>query len=90
MEGDFILLLDFKIQLMALLHLDPVQFEVLRRPPARMMIPAIGEQDAADVHKQGGDRDAFFHAVGGLGIWRIGFVMAKPMRFNVFDKMASF
>ena len=36
---------------MPFLHLGPVQFEVLRRPPARLMIPAISKQDTADVHE---------------------------------------
>jgi hypothetical protein len=30
-----------------------------------MMIPAVGEQDAADIEEQGGDRDVFFQWVGG-------------------------
>ena len=36
---------------MPLLHLGPLQLEVRRRPFAGMMIPAVGEQDAADIQK---------------------------------------
>jgi hypothetical protein len=34
---------------MPLLHLGPLQLEVLSCPSARMMIPAVVEQDTADI-----------------------------------------
>ena len=51
---------------MPLLHLIPVQLEVLRGATAGMMIPAVGEQDAADIKEQGRNWDGFFHKIGVL------------------------
>ena len=61
---------------MPLLHLGPVQLKMFRRPPAGMMIPAVGEQDTADVHKQGFDWRAFFMWSVAGAVGEIGFVMA--------------
>ncbi len=41
----------FKVQPMPFFHLCPVQIKMFRRPLAGMMIPAVGEQDTANVHK---------------------------------------
>ena len=64
-ESNFIFLVSFKVQAMPLLHLGPVQLEMFHRPPAGKMIPAVGEQDPADVHEQGFDRSGFVHGAGG-------------------------
>jgi hypothetical protein len=40
-----------------------------------MMIPAIGEQNPADVQKQSRDRGGSFHKVGGWEAWQIGLVI---------------
>jgi hypothetical protein len=42
----------FEDQAVPILHLSPLQLEVLRRPSAGMMIPPVGEQDATDIQKQ--------------------------------------
>src|ERR1017187_5271295 len=68
-ESNFILFVGFKVQAMPLFHLCPVQLKMFRRPPAGMMIPAIGEQDTADVHKQGRDWCSFFHEAGSGEVW---------------------
>jgi hypothetical protein len=36
---------------MAFLHLGPLQFELLRGPFARQVIPPIGQKDAAYIQK---------------------------------------
>ena len=46
---------------MPILHLGPVQLEVGRRPLAGMMIPPVGEKDAADIQKQAGDDRRLLH-----------------------------
>jgi hypothetical protein len=61
---------------MPILHLGPVKLEIIRRPFPGMMIPAVGEQDTANVQEQGCDRDCSFHVAGGWEVWRIGFVIA--------------
>jgi hypothetical protein len=48
-------------QAMALVHLRPIQIEVLGRPFAGQMVPSIGEQDSADIHKERRDRNRSFH-----------------------------
>ena len=47
---------EINVQAMPLFHLGPVQFEMLRRPSAGVVIPAVGEQNAANVQEQRGDR----------------------------------
>src|ERR1019366_1010870 len=64
-ESNFILFVGFKVQAMPLFHLCPVQLKMFRCPPAGMMIPAVGEQDTADVEEEGCDWHGFFHEVGG-------------------------
>jgi hypothetical protein len=61
---------------MPILHLGQLQLEVRRRPFAGMMIPPVGEQDAADIQKQCRDWRDSFHGVGSGEVWRIGFVIA--------------
>src|SRR5208337_3829876 len=41
--------------MVALIHLVVIQVEDLRRQPAHAPVPAVGEQDAADVQKHGGN-----------------------------------
>jgi len=43
------LLVNVEVQAMPLLHFSPVQLEVLRRPPAGKMIPAVVEQNTANI-----------------------------------------
>lgn len=38
-----------EVQAMPACHLGPLQLEVFRRTPARMMIPPVGEQNSADM-----------------------------------------
>jgi hypothetical protein len=52
-----------KVQAMAILHLSPLQVEILRRPSAGMVIPSVSKQDTADIHKQRRDRDRPFHLI---------------------------
>jgi hypothetical protein len=40
---------------------------MFRSATAGMMIPPVGEQDAANIQKQGRNRNVFFHEV---GVWR--------------------
>ena len=61
-ESDFVLLVGFKIQAVPLFHPGPIQFEALRGAAAGVMTPAVREQDAADVQKQAGDGNGFFHS----------------------------
>ena len=42
-------------QLMPGFHVGPLQLEARRRPLAGIMVPAVGEQDAADIQEQAGD-----------------------------------
>ena len=51
-----------KVQAVPILHLSPLQVEILSGPSAGMVIPSIGEQNAADIHKQRCDRDRSFHS----------------------------
>jgi hypothetical protein len=51
----------FEDQAVPIFHLSPRQLEVLRRPSAGVMIPPVGEQDAADIQKQRRDRERSFH-----------------------------
>src|ERR1019366_6873134 len=60
-QRELSLLVGVEGQLMPILHLGPLQLEVLRRPSAGMMIPTVGEQDTADIQKQCRDRDRSFH-----------------------------
>ena len=46
---------------MPILHLGQLQLEVRRRPFAGVMIPPVGEQDAADIQKHAGDCSRFLH-----------------------------
>ena len=69
------LFVGFKVQGMPLLHFGPLQLEVLCRPPARMMIPSIGEQDPADVQKQASNCSRFLHRLS-LGI------VSSPIEFD--------
>src|ERR1039458_9786243 len=61
---------------MPILHFGQLQLEVRRRPFAGMMIPAVGEQDAANIQKQCRDWCASFHLAGSGEVWGIAFVMA--------------
>ena len=63
-------------QVMPILQLGQLQLVVGRRPFAGMMIPPVGEQDAANIQKQCRDGCASFHWAGSGEVWRFGFVMA--------------
>ena len=52
LQRELALLVGVEGQVMPILHLRPVQFEVRRRPFAGMMIPPIGKQDTANIQKQ--------------------------------------
>jgi hypothetical protein len=49
-------------QAMALLHLSPVQLEFSGSLSSRTIVPPIGKQHIADIHKQCCNRDCFFHS----------------------------
>ena len=51
-QRELSLLVGVEGQVMPILHLGQLQLEVRRRPFAGMMIPPVGEQDAADIQKQ--------------------------------------
>ena len=36
---------------MTLFQIAPIQLEVLRRPPAFVVVPSVGEQNTADIHE---------------------------------------
>jgi hypothetical protein len=40
-----------KVQAVSIFHRSPLQIELVCRSPAGMMIPSVGEQNAADIHK---------------------------------------
>ena len=40
-----------EVQAVPRLQIGPLQFEVLRRPFAGVMIPPVGQQDTADIQK---------------------------------------
>src|ERR1017187_6151083 len=63
LQRELSLLVGVEGQMMAILHLGPLQLEVQRRPLAGLMSPSVGEQDTADIQKQRRDRDRFFHLV---------------------------
>jgi hypothetical protein len=49
-EGNSSFLVDRKARALPIFHRSPFQIEVLCRSSAGMMVPAIGEQYAADIH----------------------------------------
>jgi hypothetical protein len=51
-QRELSLLVGVEGQVMSILHLGQLQFEVHRRPSAGMMIPPVGEQDSPDIQKQ--------------------------------------
>jgi hypothetical protein len=61
LERNPVFLVGGKVQYMPFFHFGIIQVEVPGRPSAGMMIPTVGEQDAADIHKQ--RRDLIFHWV---------------------------
>jgi hypothetical protein len=60
-QRELSLLVSVEGQVMSMLHLGQLQFEVRRRPSAGMMIPPVGEQDPPDIQKQAGDCSRFLH-----------------------------
>jgi hypothetical protein len=46
---------------MSFIHLCPIKIEVRGRSFAGQMVPPIGEQDPADIHKQSSNRQRSFH-----------------------------
>src|SRR5208283_1566966 len=61
-QRELSLLVSVEGQVMPILHLGQLQLEVRRRPFAGMMIPPVGEQDAADIQKQRRDRACTLHS----------------------------
>ena len=53
--------MDFEDEAMPLFHLGPIQLELRHRSPAGVVIPSVGEQDAADIDKHTRDRRCFLH-----------------------------
>ena len=54
-QRELSILVSGEVQLMPIFHLRPRQLEAFRRPSAGMMIPPVGEQHAAYIHKHAGD-----------------------------------
>jgi hypothetical protein len=51
---------------------------VFRGAAAGMMIPAVGEQDTADIKEQRRDREVFFHEIGVLRDISMGLAIELP------------
>jgi hypothetical protein len=60
-KRDLALLEDLEREAMAFLHVCPLQFEALRRPSARQVIPPIGQEDVADIQKYACDASCRLH-----------------------------
>jgi len=65
LKREFVRLVDDEVQAVPLLHFIPIQLKMFRRTATGMMIPAIGEEDTADVQEQRCDWGAPFHGVVG-------------------------
>jgi hypothetical protein len=52
---------DLEGYMVPLLHLRQIELEVCSRPFARMAVPSISEDDAANIKKQAGDCSRFIH-----------------------------
>ena len=50
-RNEFAHLMRFEVKAVAFLRLGPIQLETFRRPSARMMIPAVGNQETTNVHE---------------------------------------
>jgi hypothetical protein len=62
-ERQLSLLVSFEGPAMSILHLGLLQLEVLRRPPAGIVIARVGEHDTADIRKRRRDRDRFVYSL---------------------------
>ncbi len=51
-KGELALLVGLEDETMTLIHLRPIQFEVFGRSFARKVVPTVGEQYPANIHKQ--------------------------------------
>jgi hypothetical protein len=60
-EGELPFLVGLEDEAMTLIHFRPIQHEVFRRSSARVMVPPVGEQDPAYIHKQRRDWERLFH-----------------------------
>jgi len=60
-ESELSLFVDFKVEAMPLFHLAPIQLELRRGSPAGVVIPSVGEQDTADIHKKAGIWERLLH-----------------------------
>ena len=61
LERKLPLFMSFEDEAVPLFHLRPRQLEVLRSSSASVMIPTVGEQYSANIHKQAGDSRRFLH-----------------------------
>src|ERR1035438_9796833 len=77
----------FEDQAVPIFHLSPRQLEVLRHPSARVTIPPVGEQDAADIREAGRDRERSFYLASVTAVCRLWPFVARARRM-VLDRGA--
>jgi len=60
-ESELSLFVDFEDKAVPLFHLGPIQLELRHGTPPGVVVPSVGEQDTADIHKHTGNRRCFLH-----------------------------